>query len=488
MSEETKDNKQKGASFVYGVIEICLFIYKLIKEGFKTKFYRKKENLVLLSSFLLLTWVLVYKKQYLKLLWYLPDLIEYPLRLLISNIHQGYIYTFWTLIIVMSFIMITGLSGYKLIWRYQRALDHLNLKSGLGHRPVVVHVDSGDENRTKILVKSTGLGEERYKSKLDDLRSAAGQQIESVMYMDKNNCFVEISFAKKQLEQKVYLLELLPVLKRPFSFIVGKSQKGIITESLEDVPHYLIAGSTGGGKSTALKGMILSLLESSKRIQFYLFDFKEVELVDFKDLPNVAFITQINEASKYLEKIVKEMQSRYEHLSKQGEKKIHPDKDNKDLIVIAIDECSSILGKVAKNDPHSEAIQKAKNCLIDLSRKARAAGIHLIFATQKVDMLNIDTQIQENLEGRLSFRMNSIENSVRVLQNNKSYYLPSIRGRAIWKKGADYAEIQSPYFTDDELKTRISELTHKFEKRKFNMLNLKVDETESAKKNDFVQG
>jgi S-DNA-T family DNA segregation ATPase FtsK/SpoIIIE len=365
-------------------------------------------------------------------------------------------------------------------------LDHLDLKSGLGHRPVVVNVDSRDQNRTRILVKSTGLGEDRYKSKLDDLRASVGQKIESVTYLEKDNRFVEISLAHKLLESKVNYSDLIGSAKKPFSFVVGKSQNNVITENLEDVPHYLIAGSTGGGKSVAFKSMLLGLLETSKRIQLYIFDFKQVEMNEFSVLPNVQVIKNEHEASLLLEGFVKEMNKRYKMLEEKKEKKIDPDRDKLPRIVIGIDECSDLLGKVKKNDPKFESMERAKRCLNELSRKARASGIHLIFATQKVDMNSIDTQIQENLEGRLSFRMNTIENSVRVLQNSMSYYLPSIAGRAVWKKGANYIEVQCPFLSDEEVNQRIDALKEKFDGEEVTLVEAEKDKEDQAKVTEAV--
>lgn len=469
--EKSKASNKNYDRFFDGMVEIFFAIFKIIKEGFKTKCYKKKENLILTGSFIFLSWVMIYKNHHIKLVEFLPSAMQLPMAKLVDHFNNWITMSLSAVAISIFAVMIAGLGAYRLIKKYQLALDHLNLKSGLGHRPLVVNVDQRDESRTRILVKSTGLGEDRYKSKLDDLRASVGQQIESVNYLKKDNRFVEISLAHKLLDNKINYSDLISHAKRPYSFVVGKSQNNLITtENLENVPHYLIAGSTGGGKSVAFKSILLGLLETSKRIQVYIFDFKRVEMNEFAVLPNVKIIKNEHEASLLLEGFVKEMDRRYEMLEKSKEKKIDPDRDNLPRIVIGIDECADLLGKVKKDNPHFEAIERSKRCLHELSRKARASGIHLIFATQKVDMTSIDTQIQENLEGRLSFRMNTIENSVRVLQNSMSYYLPSIAGRAIWKKGANYTEVQCPFISDEELVQRIDVLKEKFDEQEVTMV------------------
>ncbi len=490
MTKETnsKNSNKQYDRFFDGMIEIVLACYKMTVAGLKTKFYKRKENLVLTGSFVFLSWVMIYKRQHLKLVEFLPSIFQLPLARFIDHFGNIWTMSISTLFIMLLSIMIAGLATYKLLRKYQKALDHLDLKSGLGHRPMVVNVDSRDENRTRILVKSTGLGEDRYKSKLDDLRASVGQKIESVTYLEKDNRFVEISLAHRLLENKVNYADLIGNVKKPFSFVVGKSQNNVMTESLEDVPHYLIAGSTGGGKSVAFKSMLLGLLETSKRIQLYLFDFKQVEMNEFSVLPNVQVIKNEHEASLLLEGFVKEMDKRYKMLEEKKEKKINPERDKLPRIIIGIDECSDLLGKVKKNDPKFESMERAKRCLNELSRKARASGIHLIFATQKVDMNSIDTQIQENLEGRLSFRMNTIENSVRVLQNSMSYYLPSIAGRAIWKKGANYTEVQCPFLSDDELNQRLDTLKEKFDEEVVTMIEADVEVVKDAEPDPWVSG
>ena len=483
-SEASKSNANR---FIDGLTIIFFAFFKILKAGIKTKCYKKIENYVLTGSVILWICFMIYQNKHFKLVDYLPYDLQLPMAKIISYIGNYQLMGISTVLIIVFAFMIAGFTTFKLIQKYQKALDHINLKSGLGDNPKVVSVDK-DSNRTRILVKSIGIGEERYKSKLDDFRASLGQKIESVTYLDKDNRFLEISLAHHLLTSNAKYSELITNTKKPYSFVVGQSLKNVITENLEDVPHYLIAGSTGGGKSVAFKSMLLGLLETSKSIQLYIFDFKQVEMNEFAVLPNVKVIKNEHEASMLLDSFVKEMDKRYQKLEEIGEKKINPDRDKLPRIVVGIDECHDLLGKVKKDHPNFKTMERAKRCLNELSRKARASGIHLIFATQKVDMNSIDTQIQENLEGRLSFRMNTIENSVRVLQNNKSYYLPSIPGRAIWKKGANYTEVQCPLISDDELKQRIEVLKDKFSREKVTMVEPAKEQVLDKEADLYVDG
>ncbi len=475
---ETSNSQSKNRNydrFFDGLAEILFSAGRITKEAFKTKFYRKKENWILYFCFVTFAYLTLIKGQYGHYLDFFCVSFFRPVFTFVVQ-RLGYISLFLlvSLIVGWWFIFFIGLRPYKRFRILQKGLDHLNLKSGLDNRPKLLTVHDIDSNRTKLLVKSTGIGEGRYQTKLDDLRASIGQRVESVRYLENDNTCVEIFLARRLLESKVSYVSLVDKLKRPYSFIVGKSQAGVIMENLEDVPHYMIAGSTGGGKSVTFKSVLLGLLESSQRLQMYLIDFKRVEMNDFAGLPNVIIINEEVKAQQILSKLEKEMERRYQLLEKDGHKSIDPERDKLNRIVVAIDECTDLTGKVPKNHPLHVTIEKARNSLDNLARKARACGIHLIFATQKIDSDSMGTRVQENVEGRIALRMNTMENSVRVLQNNMAYHLPAIPGRAIWKKGANYTEVQSPFLTDEEVKTRVKEL---IESKKFKFCAFKESET-----------
>jgi S-DNA-T family DNA segregation ATPase FtsK/SpoIIIE len=480
-------SKNKSHDRIFdGIIEILFGVFKITTEAFKTRFYKKKENWVLYFSLVMVCYVTFIKGHYEYLIEFFAFSFVRPVMVAIArNFSYFSIFLLVSLFVGFVFILFVGLKPYKRFRMYQQGLDHLNMKSGLDHRPKLLRVDEIDGNRTRLLVKSTGLGEERYKSKLDDLRASVGQKIESVRYFNDDNTCVEIFLALKLLESKVLYADLVEHLKRPYSFIVGKSQKGIVTENLEDVPHYMIGGSTGGGKSVSFKSILMGLLESSTNLQIYLFDFKRVEMNDFQGLPNVVIVNEEFQAQQVLEKLEKEMERRYKMLEKDGFKSIDPKRDKLDRIVVGIDECTDLTGKVAKSNPSYVTIEKARNSLDNLARKARASGIHLIFATQKIDSDSLDTRVQENIEGRLALRMNTMENSVRVLQNSMAYHLPPIPGRAIWKRGSSYTEVQTPFLSDEELKDRVQKL---IKSEKYSPKKMLDPKTVAAKKRQNVKG
>jgi S-DNA-T family DNA segregation ATPase FtsK/SpoIIIE len=163
-----------------------------------------------------------------------------------------------------------------------------------------------------------------------------------------------------------------------------------------------------------------------------------------------------------LKKVKDEMDRRFEYLEKTGNKEIIPARDKMDKIVVGIDEASVLYSKVKANATKAHLINTAREYTDELAKLARAAGIHLIFATQKVSKETIDTKVQENIGGRVCFRMNTMTNSVTVLGNKRAFELPDIKGRAVWASGNEFLEIQAPFLEDEELKSEIEILQEKF--------------------------
>ena len=127
---------------------------------------------------------------------------------------------------------------------------------------------------------------------------------------------------------------------------------------------------------------------------------------------------------------------------------------------------------------------QARELTDELAKLARAAGIHLIFATQKVTKETIDTKVQENIGGRMCFRMNSLPGSMTVLGNKKAFDLPDIKGRAIWTNGNNFYEVQAPFISEEDIKEEIELIKTQEENGKFKnfgeMIRIRAHEKEEA--------
>ncbi len=216
--------------------------------------------------------------------------------------------------------------------------------------------------------------------------------------------------------------------KIPLPMILGKRNDGEpILRSLTDLPHLLIAGTTGSGKSVCLKSIITSLVVSMswEEMKLILIDPKQVELTAFSDIPHLwaPVVTDSKKAALVLDWLVKEMDERYgilnkvattslEKFNKLGEGKIRerlaeaaiPEEEAKDFpthlpyIVAVIDELADLMltGK-----------REVEYSIVRLSQKARAIGIHLVVATQRPSTDVITGLIRSNMPSRVAFRVPS---------------------------------------------------------------------------------
>jgi len=191
-----------------------------------------------------------------------------------------------------------------------------------------------------------------------------------------------------------------------------------IVADLDDMPHILIAGTTGSGKTVCVNSLILSLLfkASPNDLKFVMVDPKMVELMPFNGLPHLLcpVVTDSKKASAALNWAVSEMEERYQMLSKIGARNIEAynqkQQDGKlPYIVIIIDEFADLM---------TVARDQIENAVTRLAQLSRAVGIHLILATQRPSVDVITGVIKANLPARVSFKVASKVDSRTVLDMN----------------------------------------------------------------------
>ncbi len=204
------------------------------------------------------------------------------------------------------------------------------------------------------------------------------------------------------------------------SLVLGKDIAGQpVVKDLGKMPHLLIAGATGTGKSVALNTLILSLLyrATPEEVRLVLIDPKQVELTNFKALPHllVPVVNQVNKAAGVLQQMVQEMQNRYELFSELGVRGISEYNEIQEmedpekvlpLIVIIIDELADLMMAAPKD---------VEDSICRLAQMARAAGIHLIIATQRPSVDIITGLIKVNIPTRISFYVSSQTDSRTIL-------------------------------------------------------------------------
>ena len=238
-------------------------------------------------------------------------------------------------------------------------------------------------------------------------------------------------------------------LKLPIA--LGKSISGQpLIGDLPSMPHLLIAGTTGSGKSVCINTIILSLIYRHKPeiCKFILIDPKMLELSTYEGIPHLLcpVITEAKKAASVLGWVVKEMENRYKLMTKVGVRNIDSynvkHKISMPYIVVIVDEMSDLM-LVASKD--------IENCIQKLSQMAMAAGIHIIMATQRPSVDVITGTIKANFPTRISFQVSSKIDSRTILGEQGAEQLLG-KGDMLFMSSANrITRIHAPFVSDNEI-------------------------------------
>ena len=269
----------------------------------------------------------------------------------------------------------------------------------------------------------------------------------------KNTVGIEIP---NESRESVYLREIIgnekfqrKDIKLPIA--LGKSISGMpIIGDLTSMPHLLIAGTTGSGKSVCINTIIVSLLYrlSPDLCKFILIDPKMLELSAYEGIPHLLspVITDSKKAASALGWTVREMNNRYKLMSKDGVRNIDgynaKHKLKMPYIVVVVDEMSDLMLVAGK---------EIENYIQKLSQMARAAGIHIIMATQRPSVDVITGTIKANFPTRISFRVSSKIDSRTILGEQGAEQLLGNGDMLFMSSANRIVRIHGPYVSEKEV-------------------------------------
>jgi len=269
----------------------------------------------------------------------------------------------------------------------------------------------------------------------------------------KNTIGIEIPNLKRE---NVFLNEIIATerfnkkeIKLPVA--LGKSISGVpIVGDLSAMPHLLIAGTTGSGKSVCINTIILSLLYkySPEKCNLILIDPKMLELSTYEGIPHLLcpVITEAKKATAALGWAVREMENRYKLMTSVGVKNIdgYNDKNEKHMpyIVVVVDEMSDLMLIAGK---------EIENYIQRLSQMARAAGIHIIMATQRPSVDVITGTIKANFPTRISFQVSSKIDSRTILGEQGAEQLLGNGDMLFMSSANKIVRIHGPYVSETEI-------------------------------------
>ena len=287
----------------------------------------------------------------------------------------------------------------------------------------------------------------------DIARNTSSESARIAIIPGSNTIGIELP---KPQRENVFLSEIISDsnykkkdIKLPIA--LGKSISGLpITGDLSSMPHLLIAGTTGSGKSVCINTIILSLLykHSPEKCKFILIDPKMLELSTYEGIPHLLcpVITEAKKAASVLGWVVKEMENRYKLMTKVGVRNIdgynEKHKISMPYIVVIVDEMSDLMLVAGKD---------IENYIQKLSQMARAAGIHIIMATQRPSVDVITGTIKANFPTRISFQVTSKIDSRTILGEQGAEQLLG-KGDMLYMTSANrMTRIHAPFVSEEEI-------------------------------------
>lgn len=274
-----------------------------------------------------------------------------------------------------------------------------------------------------------------------------------------------------RIREDVFLSEILKdsILQnkaKDLSLCIGKDISGkMVMIDLAKLPHLLVAGTTGSGKSVSLNAMITSLIctRSPEEVRFIMIDPKMVEMSLYEGIPHLLMpvITDPKKATKALTWAIQEMESRYQMISQLKSRDFKSFNDKVDeyahakgfqklpYIVIFIDELADLMMVSGKD--LEEQIQR-------ISQKARAVGIHLVMATQRPSVDVITGVIKANCPARVAFQVAQKTDSRTILDTSGAESLLG-KGDFLYRSptSSDLMRIQAPFIEEKEIETIVEE-------------------------------
>ncbi|MDQ0254989.1 S-DNA-T family DNA segregation ATPase FtsK/SpoIIIE [Evansella vedderi] len=340
--------------------------------------------------------------------------------------------------------------------KLDETLDYFNIKAS------VVHVTKGPSVTRFEIQPQPGVKVSKITNLTDDLKlNLAAKEIRmEAPIPGKNTIGIEVP---NDVSEPVFLRDILRhpnFLKAasPLTVALGKDiEGGPVVTDLQKMPHGLIAGATGSGKSVCVNSILVSLLYKAtpKEVRLLLIDPKMVELAPYNGMPHLAspVITDPKEATEGLKWAVAEMDRRYELFAKEGtrdlkrynEKQLAKGKEGDTLpyLVIVVDELADLM---------MVAPQDVEEAICRIAQKARACGIHLLVATQRPSVDVITGLIKANIPTRIAFSVSSQADSRTILDGAGAERLLGKGDMLFLENGSGKpVRIQGTFVSDDEI-------------------------------------
>ncbi len=335
----------------------------------------------------------------------------------------------------------------------------IGLQSKAGKLPNLIYDVPLDQVTRKLRLTKRSLTPADFEKAKPALESALHVFIDQIRD-DREKGAIDIIYAHSPMPETFTVKEYKNYHR--WEFTVGTTRAKIVRSTLTDIPHILVAGQTGGGKSTFLRHFITSLYLSDQKAEFTLIDLKGgLEFQTFEKLKRVEVAGDIGTSLACLSTINEMVDDRFKLLRDNSCKDIgqYLERNKTASIplnrqIVVVDEAAELFLTNSLAAPSD--VRTAKEVLSRISRLGRSLGIHLVVATQRPDSRALDPQIKANLPGVLCFQMVNDISSILVIGNGRATDLPPIPGRGIWKNSQGMVEIQTPFLSPESAETLLA--------------------------------
>lgn len=361
-----------------------------------------------------------------------------------ENALQPIFDAFWD----VGVLIYRAIKGKDKHFNIDKFFKDIELKNKQGIYPTTYKEFDTELGRKYLLYLPVGL-------ELNDflkLKNALEQQINKKTDIKYQNGFIEIQFINKDLDNKIpYNLPKRNPEIKSLVIPVGESIKDTVCINTDDIPHTLICGTTGSGKSVAVRSILTSVIATyQEELDLFLIDFKQVELSAFSRVKQCkCFIRNPYEASKKIEELMEECDRRYSKFFECGVNNIfdyNKKNPNSKMKIQAIFIEEFVMMQLAG--------KQAMNTLKIFASLSRASGQYLFLSCQRPDNTVIDNVLKACLGNRLIFRTEDSKNSIICLDREGAEKLRG-EGHAILKQGAKTTELQAYWLSLEDAKEYI---------------------------------
>jgi S-DNA-T family DNA segregation ATPase FtsK/SpoIIIE len=320
----------------------------------------------------------------------------------------------------------------------------------------ITHVNPGPVVTMYEFEPAPGVKINKVVSLADDLAlSLKSQSLRVSPIHGKNTIGIEVPNKLREIVsfREILSSDIFRKSQSKLTLALGKNIGGeTVVADLTKMPHLLVAGSTGAGKSVSINSMVMSILykASPKEVKMLMIDPKLLEFSIYEDIPHLVspVITNPKQAAEALRKMVFEMERRYRLLAEKGARNIDsynrnaPDEEQMPYIIVFIDELADLMFASSR---------EVEDSITRLAQMARAAGIHLIIATQRPSVDVITGIIKANFPARISFQVFSKIDSRTILDSQGAEQLLGKGDMLMMLPGTKITRVHGAYVTEEEI-------------------------------------